>query len=101
MMRLKKKGFTLVEIMIVIAILGLLAAIAIPNFITARTAAQTKMNQINAEEVYRAQLAYCADEGVDPLAEGATWTKITPWLEGRVAPANIALRTKMSMKPTP
>jgi prepilin-type N-terminal cleavage/methylation domain-containing protein len=36
----KKKGFTLVEIMIVVAIIGLLAAIAIPNFVKARTTSQ-------------------------------------------------------------
>ena len=42
-----KRGFTLIEIMIVVAIIGLLAAIAIPNFVHARTTAQQANACIN------------------------------------------------------
>ena len=39
-MKKMKKGFTLVEIMIVVAIIGLLAAIAIPSFVKSRNSAR-------------------------------------------------------------
>ncbi len=47
----KKAGFTLVEIMIVVAIIGLLAAIAIPNFVRARTTAQANACVNNLRQI--------------------------------------------------
>ena len=56
-----KKGFTLVEIMIVVAIIGLLAAIAIPNFIKARTQARKNICISNLRTIYHATEEYMID----------------------------------------
>ena len=58
----KQKGFTLVEIMIVVAIIGLLAAIAIPSFMKARTTSQAKacVNNLRQIESGKEQWALAA-----------------------------------------
>ena len=54
----RKSGFTLVEIMIVVAIIGLLAAIAIPNFVKARSRAQTNACIANLKQIEGAKETY-------------------------------------------
>lgn len=58
MIKQAKKGFTLIELMIVVAIIGILAAIAIPNFIKFQARAKTSEAKTNMKAVYTAQRAY-------------------------------------------
>jgi prepilin-type N-terminal cleavage/methylation domain-containing protein len=58
----RKAGFTLVEIMIVVAIIGLLAAIAIPNFVKARTASQRNACMANLKQIDGAKASWALEQ---------------------------------------
>ena len=56
-----RKGFTLVELMIVVAIIGILAAIAIPNFLQFRLKAKTSEAKSNLGAIRSTEVAYFAE----------------------------------------
>jgi type IV pilus assembly protein PilA len=58
---MNRKGFTLVELMIVVAIIGILAAIAIPNFLQFRLKAKTSEAKSNLGAIRSTEVAYFAE----------------------------------------
>ncbi len=59
----KREGFTLIELMIVVAIIGILAAIAIPNFIKFQLRSKASESKVNLAGIRTSQESYFAEAG--------------------------------------
>ncbi len=80
-----QKGFTLIELMIVIAIIAILAAILIPNFLHARAESQTAACEGNEKQIATALEEYAVDSNgsyatgsVSNTLLGTTYLGVTP-----------------------
>jgi type IV pilus assembly protein PilA len=90
-----QKGFTLIELMIVVAIIGILAAIAIPNFLQYQMKSRQSEAKTNLMAIKTSEVAFQAERGcyVGVAAEGvilpAAGTKTTPFTWGSGVSATI------------
>jgi prepilin-type N-terminal cleavage/methylation domain-containing protein len=79
----RRGGFTLVEIMIVVAIMGLLAAIAIPNYAQARGATQKRVCITNLRQIEGAIQRWSMEMNKDE-GQAVTYSDIRSYLKGAV-----------------
>jgi prepilin-type N-terminal cleavage/methylation domain-containing protein len=82
-------GFTLVEIMIVVAIIGLLSAIALPNFIKARQTTQANACIENLREIDASIQQYALEANLPSGASVLPLSNLSPYLGHRAGGATI------------
>ncbi len=93
--QMNQKGFTLIELMIVVAIIGILAAIAIPNFRNYSLRAKRSELPINLKAIKTASVAYQAEYdafltlGASPVASDAVDNTKNQWADNGGNYANI------------
>jgi type IV pilus assembly protein PilA len=71
-----KKGFTLIELMIVVAIIGILAAIAIPNFLKFQAKSKQSEAKTNLKAIYTAETGYFGENNTYNTFDKVNWSPV-------------------------
>jgi prepilin-type N-terminal cleavage/methylation domain len=72
-LRKKTKGFTLIELMIVVAIIGILAAIAIPNFLRYQAKSKQSEAKANLGAIFTSETSYQAERDTYAARANLDW----------------------------
>jgi prepilin-type N-terminal cleavage/methylation domain-containing protein len=71
-----RKGFTLIELMIVVAIIGILAAIAIPNFLKFQAKSKQSEAKTNLKGIYTAETGYFGEKNAYSSFSNVNWAPV-------------------------
>lgn len=99
---IKSRGFTIVELLVVIVVIGILAAITVVSYSGVTAKARTASNQSNANNVLQAAMNVYAENGTYPATNATSSTVITNLNAGVTkVPASITVTSATVTSSTP